>query len=192
MDQYRCWSYLISCFPHVVNLLCKGVLSTITNMDYAADDAEDFVPSGLIPTNLMSAINHNPIATIRTLVQVVRTFYEILFDISLISLCHADTCFWSLSPVLFWSNAGFEDERSSTATRHGCLLVIHFADGWTCHSSAWGVMFSFLCMPKVFINGTCSTGYCRFLASNDMEELWRYQWMGCTQRISENSQGPSI
>lgn len=33
------------CFPHVVNLACKAVLTAITNMDFAADDAEDCNPN---------------------------------------------------------------------------------------------------------------------------------------------------
>jgi hypothetical protein len=50
------WS---SCFPHVVNLACKAVLAAITNMDFAAEDAEDYDPSG-------ASLDH--IATLRTLV----------------------------------------------------------------------------------------------------------------------------
>ena len=60
-----------SCFPHVVNLSCKAVLSAITNMDYAANDAEDYAPNGLTPMTFIDAINRDPIATVRTLVRVV-------------------------------------------------------------------------------------------------------------------------
>jgi hypothetical protein len=54
------------CFPHVVNLACKAVLRAITNMDFAADDANDYEPSNM-PSD--------PIATLRTLVRVVRSFF---------------------------------------------------------------------------------------------------------------------
>ena len=47
------------CFPHVVNLACKAVLAAITNMDFTADDAEDYNPSGTatdpIATSVASA-----------------------------------------------------------------------------------------------------------------------------------------
>ncbi|KAG1741415.1 ribonuclease H-like domain-containing protein [Suillus paluster] len=45
-----------SCFPHIVNLACKAVLKAITNIDFAKEDAEDYVPN---------AIKRDPIATIR-------------------------------------------------------------------------------------------------------------------------------
>ena len=58
------------CFPHIVNLACKAILSAVTNMDFAADNAEDY---------LFEGTSSDPIATLRTLVRVVRLFIN-LFD----------------------------------------------------------------------------------------------------------------
>ncbi|KAJ7848736.1 hypothetical protein B0H14DRAFT_2259389, partial [Mycena olivaceomarginata] len=49
------------CFPHIVNLACKAVLGAITDMDFAASGAADFVPG---PT-IIDAIARDPVATIR-------------------------------------------------------------------------------------------------------------------------------
>ncbi|KAJ8584034.1 hypothetical protein M405DRAFT_747679, partial [Rhizopogon salebrosus TDB-379] len=53
------------CFPHIVNLACKAVLKAITNLDYATEDAQDFVPEGPQARTLLDAIKRDPIATIR-------------------------------------------------------------------------------------------------------------------------------
>jgi hypothetical protein len=37
----RMFIILCRCFPHIVNLACKAILSTITNMDFAAKETED-------------------------------------------------------------------------------------------------------------------------------------------------------
>lgn len=64
--SYLCIANIRSrCFPHIVNLACKAVLTAITNMDFAADDADDYEPGGAF---------RDPIATLRTLVRVVRSF----------------------------------------------------------------------------------------------------------------------
>ena len=34
-----------SCFPHIVILACKAVLSAFTNLHYAKHDATDYVPA---------------------------------------------------------------------------------------------------------------------------------------------------
>ncbi|KAJ7358519.1 hypothetical protein DFH08DRAFT_686901, partial [Mycena albidolilacea] len=50
------------CFPHIVNLACKAVLGAITDMDFAASGAADFVPdpAGEVPT-FIDAIARDPI-----------------------------------------------------------------------------------------------------------------------------------
>ncbi|KAG2345688.1 hypothetical protein BDR05DRAFT_880114, partial [Suillus weaverae] len=56
------------CFPHIINLACKAVLGAITNLDFASQDAPDFIPSappGLESRSFMDAIDRDPIATIR-------------------------------------------------------------------------------------------------------------------------------
>ena len=40
--------YLISCFPHIVNLACKAALAAITDLEYIDDTVEgyqDYEPS---------------------------------------------------------------------------------------------------------------------------------------------------
>ncbi|KAJ7148504.1 ribonuclease H-like domain-containing protein, partial [Mycena crocata] len=63
------------CFPHIVNLACKAVLSAITDMDFAAQDAADFVPppggAGGAFT-ILGAIERDPVASVRTTVRVIR------------------------------------------------------------------------------------------------------------------------
>lgn len=64
----------ISCFPHVVNLACKAVLSAITKMEYAACDAQDYIPddsASLFPVSFLDSIKRDPVATVWTLVRVV-------------------------------------------------------------------------------------------------------------------------
>ncbi|KAK6992491.1 ribonuclease H-like domain-containing protein, partial [Favolaschia claudopus] len=57
----------IRCFPHIVNLACKAVLSAITDMDFAASDAPDFNrDAGEEAHTFLDAIARDPVATIRT------------------------------------------------------------------------------------------------------------------------------
>ncbi|KAG2110488.1 hypothetical protein DEU56DRAFT_749813, partial [Suillus clintonianus] len=63
------------CFPHIVNLACKAVLGAITNLNFASQDAPDFIPSappGLESRSFMDAIDRDPIATVQTVVRVIR------------------------------------------------------------------------------------------------------------------------
>ncbi|KAJ7793825.1 hypothetical protein B0H13DRAFT_2171692, partial [Mycena leptocephala] len=62
----------IRCFPHIVNLACKAVLGAITDMDFAAPEADDFVPPRTPADNFLGAIVGDPVATIRTTVRVIR------------------------------------------------------------------------------------------------------------------------
>ena len=61
------------CFPHVVNLACKAVLSAITRIEYAAENAGDYVPIVIGPRSMTfaEAITRDPIATLRSLVRGV-------------------------------------------------------------------------------------------------------------------------
>ncbi|KAJ6586163.1 ribonuclease H-like domain-containing protein, partial [Mycena capillaripes] len=50
------------CFPHIVNLACKAVLGAITDMDFAASGAADFVPGPAAqPRTFLDAIARDPI-----------------------------------------------------------------------------------------------------------------------------------
>ncbi|KAK7006945.1 HAT family dimerization domain-containing protein, partial [Favolaschia claudopus] len=62
----------IRCFPHIVNLACKAVLAAITNMDFAAITANDFVPQGGEPRTFGAAVARDPIATLRTSIRLIR------------------------------------------------------------------------------------------------------------------------
>jgi len=71
---------LSRCFPHIVNLSCKAVLSAITSMEYAADNAPNYVPHGIAPhrsATFLDSISHDPIAMVRTLVRVVCSMFYI-------------------------------------------------------------------------------------------------------------------
>ena len=59
------------CFPHVVNLAIKAVLSAITDMKYAMVGAAEYVPNGPMlnrTTRFFVNVGHDPIATIWTLI----------------------------------------------------------------------------------------------------------------------------
>jgi len=57
---------IFRCFPHIVNLACKAVLSAITNLDYANDvEGEEEQPSSF------DAVDGDPIATLRSLIRAV-------------------------------------------------------------------------------------------------------------------------
>jgi hypothetical protein len=76
------------CFPHIVNLACKAVLAAITNLTYAAEEAEDFVPPeeddeseedqydedmwyGENNPFMKAVRRRDPVATLRSLIRVV-------------------------------------------------------------------------------------------------------------------------
>ncbi|KAJ6610156.1 ribonuclease H-like domain-containing protein, partial [Mycena sp. CBHHK59/15] len=63
----------IRCFPHIVNLACQAVLGAITDMDFVAPEAADFVPrpADAAPT-FMDTVQCDPVATVRTTVRVIR------------------------------------------------------------------------------------------------------------------------
>ena len=59
------------CFPHIVNLACKAVLTSITNMEYTSKQATEYVLEGMPADSVMNAIDHDPIATLQSLIQMV-------------------------------------------------------------------------------------------------------------------------
>lgn len=78
------------CFPHIVNLACKAVLSAITNLDYAMENAPDFDPDlhddpeQFDPDGWRDQVKRDPIAALRTLIRLVFMFLEVLI-VTLIS-----------------------------------------------------------------------------------------------------------
>jgi hypothetical protein len=66
-----------------VNLACKAVLGAITDMDFAAPEAGDFVPLDAAAVNFLDAVERDPVATIRTTVRVVRQSVNSTFAYSL-------------------------------------------------------------------------------------------------------------
>jgi len=63
-----------------VNLSCKAVLSAITSMEYAADNAPNYVPHGIVPhrsATFLDSISRDPIAMVQTLVHVVCSLFYI-------------------------------------------------------------------------------------------------------------------
>lgn len=68
-----------------MNLACKAILGAITDMDFAAPEADDFVPPLDPADNFLAAVGGDPVATIRTTVRVVRqsvdpTFAQLMTD----------------------------------------------------------------------------------------------------------------
>lgn len=59
--------YLYSCFPHIVNLAVKAVLGTITKIELARVDAEEYDPT--------TAETTDSIAQLRTLIRKVYLIY---------------------------------------------------------------------------------------------------------------------
>ena len=66
------------CFPHIVNLACHAVLGAITKLEFAAEDAEDFVPDSEEPVTLEEALQRDPIATTRSLIRGVSFDFYLL------------------------------------------------------------------------------------------------------------------
>lgn len=58
-----------SCFPHIVNLACKAVLGVMTSMNYVQPGSLDYVPP-----DILNGILRDPIATLRSLIRLVRLF----------------------------------------------------------------------------------------------------------------------
>lgn len=89
------------CFPHVVNLACKAVLSTITNLDYAAENANDYVPEPVEtePDTFIDAVFRDPIATVRSLVRGVCPSQPYYLNM-LLTTADVDLCLIAAPPVL--------------------------------------------------------------------------------------------
>ncbi|PPR08259.1 hypothetical protein CVT24_001174 [Panaeolus cyanescens] len=54
----------VRCFPHIVNLTVQSILSAITNLNYASDNSQDFMPDGQQHQDL--------IAMLQTLINKIR------------------------------------------------------------------------------------------------------------------------
>jgi len=61
----------VRCFPHIVNLACKAVLSAITNLEYAAEEAEDYIPPNTESLTFLDALSRDPVAAVRSLIRSV-------------------------------------------------------------------------------------------------------------------------
>ncbi|THH19265.1 hypothetical protein EUX98_g8810 [Antrodiella citrinella] len=62
----------IRCFPHIVNLAVKAILSEITQLKYASMDAEEFIPITQPSRTFAAAIDRDPIAIVRSLIRTIR------------------------------------------------------------------------------------------------------------------------
>ncbi|PPQ71742.1 hypothetical protein CVT24_006506, partial [Panaeolus cyanescens] len=65
--EFRAEDQRIRCFPHIVNLAVQSILSAVTNLDYAKDDAQDFDPNPDSHTQ-----RRDVIALLRTLINKIR------------------------------------------------------------------------------------------------------------------------
>jgi len=59
------------CFPHVVNLAVRAVLSALTDLSFATSDAPEYTPE--------TTCRRDPIASIRALVRVASVICPCLF-----------------------------------------------------------------------------------------------------------------
>jgi hypothetical protein len=55
-----------SCFPHVVNLACKAILSAISKLDYGSVDFDD---NNTDDDTFMDSLKQDPVAAIRVLIK---------------------------------------------------------------------------------------------------------------------------
>jgi len=60
----------------VVNLACKAILAAITNLDYAEENAEEYIPGEVPVTGVLEQLNKDPIATLRSLINAVFVCYS--------------------------------------------------------------------------------------------------------------------
>ncbi len=71
---------VLSCFPHIVNLACKAVLSAMTSLEHAQPSAQEYVPpsqsnSDSAAMGILDAILRDPIATLRSLIRAVSRLF---------------------------------------------------------------------------------------------------------------------
>jgi len=76
-------SRMNSCFPHIVNLACKAVLSAITKMDFAKEDSAPYEPperddsdsdsdfGSNNDTDFLTVLHRDPVASLRSVIQHV-------------------------------------------------------------------------------------------------------------------------
>jgi hypothetical protein len=70
------------CFPHIVNLSCKAVLSVFTRMDFASEDAALYEPPpGHLEASasFFDAIDRDPIASLRSAIRNVGHYFNSYF-----------------------------------------------------------------------------------------------------------------
>jgi hypothetical protein len=94
-----------------VNIACQAVLDAITDMDYALEQADNFVPPEVPANTFVDALERDPVATVRSLIK------EVWFDLCLPSqklTSQLDAIFLYSSPIFYSSAATTEDERAST------------------------------------------------------------------------------
>jgi hypothetical protein len=85
-----------SCFPHVVNLACKAILSAISKLDYASVDFDGTTDDD----TFMDAIKQDPIAAIRVLIKVASAIGLILFNCLILMLFLLDSCIITSPTIL--------------------------------------------------------------------------------------------
>lgn len=123
--------FLLRCFPHVVNLACKAVLGVITQLQYAQQDAVDFIPDGEAPApaTFEEALKRDPVATTRSLIRGVSMY---IAPVSLYYwLSIPDSGILSPPPILFWHPQDLKAERFAAAPRCWHTMVLNIAHGGT-------------------------------------------------------------
>ena len=121
------WHYN-RCFPHVVNLACKAVLSAITSTSFAG--------TGEREDNFFEYLDKDPIATLRKLVNAVRNIHS-RQQISTDPL--ADSVLLIATSTLLNYCWDIASSRSPTSSRCRHTMVINFADDRMCIGAQVGM-----------------------------------------------------
>jgi hypothetical protein len=109
-----------SCFPHVVNLACKAILSAISKLDYGSVDFDDTPDNG----TFMDTITQDPIAAIRVLIKtasVICLVFLFDFDAIFIRFVHhhfADNTLPSFQMLFIRKISSFCEIWKSDGHRH--------------------------------------------------------------------------
>lgn len=122
----------VRCFPHVVNLACKAVLSAVTNLEFAKETAQDYIPEDIEtePVTFADSINRDPIATVRSMIWGVSGYIGTISTNTNVCFCTSLDSFVILTaPVFLGGVAESQAKRPAAFAWCGYTLVIDIAHG---------------------------------------------------------------
>ena len=62
-----------------MNLACKAVLAAITDVKFAEEDAEEYIPGNDYALTTLQQLDKNSIATLRSLIKTVLIIFSLSF-----------------------------------------------------------------------------------------------------------------